>query len=82
MKDEVCAPLLIEIFGTFLIELDKMVSQYVLETKKSEFDDILDMLFLNITNSLNCMEMILCSKEKNISTAKLKEQLCTSLKIN
>ncbi len=54
-----------------------MVSQYVLETKKSAIDDILDMLFLNITDSLYCMKMILYSKEKNISTAKLKEQICT-----
>ena len=66
----------------FMAELLFLVDQYVYENNEKEDCDILISLLQNVHNTLSYMEMILCSKEKNISTAKLKQQLYKGLKIN
>lgn len=74
-------PVLIESFSFFLQELDNMVRDYIVKTQGKEFSDILEFLFININNTLYCIEMILRQNEKNISVEELRKQFDTIIKV-
>ncbi len=71
-----------EEFEAFMAQLLFMIQHFVYENKENKYSDTLLCLLQNVNDTLACIEMILHSKEKNISHAEINERLRTLLKIN